>query len=57
MCWKIAVSVVEGTHDNEVEINRQLKDKERVAAAKENFGVMKLVAKGIRNTDKIDEYI
>ncbi|CAH8570643.1 unnamed protein product [Schistosoma mattheei] len=41
--FKIEVKVKPGTHDSEDEINKQLADKERVAAALENPALLKLV--------------
>ncbi|CAH8569821.1 unnamed protein product [Heterobilharzia americana] len=41
--FKIEVKVKPGTHDTEDEINKQLADKERVAAALENPSLLKLV--------------
>ncbi|CAH8297545.1 unnamed protein product [Schistosoma turkestanicum] len=41
--FKIEVKVKPGTHNSEDEINKQLADKERVAAALENPALLKLV--------------
>nr|CAH8862896.1 unnamed protein product [Trichobilharzia regenti] len=41
--FKIEVKVKPGTHDTEDDINKQLADKERVAAALENPALVKLV--------------
>ncbi|EPB73797.1 hypothetical protein ANCCEY_07134 [Ancylostoma ceylanicum] len=40
---KIRVSITEGSHNTEEAINRQLADKERVAAAMENANLMHAV--------------
>lgn len=45
--YKVEVQVKEGTHNKETEINKQLKDKERVYAAMENERVLRMVHKGI----------
>jgi len=37
------VQLVPGSHNNEVEINKQLSDKERVCAALENPAIIKIV--------------
>lgn len=41
--WKLLVQLVPGSHNNEVEINKQLSDKERVCAALENPAIIKIV--------------
>ncbi|OMJ69930.1 hypothetical protein SteCoe_32225 [Stentor coeruleus] len=42
-CIKIHILIQEGTHYQEKEINKQLNDKERVAAAMENIHLMEVV--------------
>uniref|UniRef100_A0A7S1W8Y5 MIP18 family-like domain-containing protein n=1 Tax=Neobodo designis TaxID=312471 RepID=A0A7S1W8Y5_NEODS len=42
--FKIDVRVAPGTHDQEVGVNKQLADKERVAAALENNGLLQVVS-------------
>lgn len=41
--YKIDVSVRKGTHQSEVAVNKQLKDKERVSAALENIHLLEVV--------------
>ncbi len=41
--WKLTVKVASGSHNAEDELNRQLNDKERVAAAAENASLMRMV--------------
>lgn len=41
--WKLVVRVSPGSHKSEQEINKQLNDKERVAAAIENPNLMKII--------------
>ena len=41
--WKLLVISVEGSHEKSEEINKQLCDKERVAAAMENENVVLLI--------------
>ena len=48
--YKLNVSITPGTHVSEAEINKQLNDKERVAAALENPHLLKVVNKCIANS-------
>ena len=41
--FKVDVNVTPGTHMNEKDVNKQLSDKERVAAALENENLLKMV--------------
>ena len=43
--FKVDVTIAAGKHSQEDDVNRQLADKERVAAALENPGLRSLVAK------------
>lgn len=43
MPYKLDIVVVEGTHDGEDQINRQVNDKERVQSAMENPDLMRVV--------------
>ncbi|KAJ8599948.1 hypothetical protein CTAYLR_002823 [Chrysophaeum taylorii] len=52
--FKQTVMITEGTHSSEHEINRQLADKERVAAALENPHLLKVVNKCISATSHDD---
>ena len=42
-CYKISVEVKQGTHQSDEAINKQLNDKERVAAALENSHLFRIV--------------
>ena len=53
---KATVKVTPGTHVKELDINRQINDKERVAAATENPNIVKILRRGFRNSDRF-EYI
>ncbi|OHT04020.1 hypothetical protein TRFO_28561 [Tritrichomonas foetus] len=46
---KIHISVASGTHDNEVSINRQLRDKERCLAALERKNLLDMIERCIYN--------
>jgi hypothetical protein len=53
--FKVEISITPGTHSSEAAINKQLNDKERVAAALENSSLLEVVQKCIAQTDpKID---
>ena len=41
--FKISVEITPGTHNSAPEINKQLADKERVAAALENVNLIKVI--------------
>lgn len=41
--FKVSVKVTPGTHASELDINKQLADKERVAAALENTSLIKVI--------------
>jgi hypothetical protein len=49
--WKVSVAITPGTHASEHAINKQLRDKERVAAALENAHLLDVVNKCIAHTD------
>jgi metal-sulfur cluster biosynthetic enzyme len=49
--FKINVSITPGTHNQENEVNKQLNDKERVAAALENKHLLQVVDQCIAHTD------
>ena len=51
------VRITPGTHSSEEAVNKQLNDKERVAAALENAHLLDVVNKCIANTDRIDEIL
>jgi metal-sulfur cluster biosynthetic enzyme len=50
--FKVTVKVFPGSHQSEDSVNKQLNDKERVAAALENIHLLNEVNKCIVNTDK-----
>ena len=49
--YKVTVLISPGTHQSEEAVNKQLNDKERVAAALENVHLLDVVNKCICNTD------
>merc|ERR1712048_1104369 len=53
--FKVDVQVTPGTHNQEEQVNKQLNDKERVAAALENPALRNLINRGIADTDRLDE--
>lgn len=54
--FRVDVAVTPGAHVSEKDINRQLRDKERVAAALENPAIMRVVKKGIVNSDRVFQW-
>lgn len=52
---KVSVRVCKNTHKNEHDINKQLNDKERVAAAIENKHLLNLVNQGVYNAHSIEQ--
>ncbi len=50
---KIKIQLQEGSHYQEPEINKQLQDKERVAAALENSHLMRVIESNISDWDEI----
>ena len=50
--YKVIIKISPGTHTSEESINKQLNDKERVAAALENIYLLDAVNKCITNTDR-----
>ncbi|KAG1688127.1 MIP18 protein galla-2 [Phytophthora capsici] len=50
--FKVDILITPGTHSSEAAVNKQLNDKERVAAALENSHLLTVVNKCIANTDK-----
>merc|ERR1712241_336111 len=53
--YKVDVEITPGTHNQEDQVNKQLADKERVAAALENPALRNLINNGITGTDRPDE--
>lgn len=49
--FKVDVSVTPGTHMSELDVNKQLNDKERVAAALENDNLLRVVNQCIQGVD------
>uniref|UniRef100_A0AAV1UKK9 MIP18 family-like domain-containing protein n=1 Tax=Peronospora matthiolae TaxID=2874970 RepID=A0AAV1UKK9_9STRA len=50
--FKVDILITPGTHSSEAAVNKQLNDKERVAAALENLHLLTVVDKCIADTDK-----
>jgi metal-sulfur cluster biosynthetic enzyme len=48
--FKVDIKVTEGTHQSEGQVNKQLNDKERVAAALENTHLLKVVNQCLART-------
>ena len=51
--YKIKVLIAPGTHEQEISVNKQLDDKERVAAALENPNLMRMIKRGVKRADKL----
>ena len=49
---KVRVYVTPGTHVNEHDINKQINDKERVAAAIENPNIKRILMRSFNNSDR-----
>jgi hypothetical protein len=49
--YKIIVQIVPGTHEDDEAVNKQLSDKERVAAALENANIAAVVCKCVAGVD------
>eukprot|EP00388_Colpodella_angusta_P037319 GDKK01041284.1.p1 GENE.GDKK01041284.1~~GDKK01041284.1.p1 ORF type:complete len:177 (-),score=23.59 GDKK01041284.1:22-522(-) len=50
--YKVTVLISPGSHDTENVVNKQLNDKERVAAALENPALLSVINRGVANTDE-----
>lgn len=50
--FKISVNIHPGSHNSEEAVNRQLNDKERVAAALENSHLLEVVNKCLENSSR-----
>ena len=50
--FKVSVNIFPGSHNSEEAVNRQLNDKERVAAALENAHLLDVVNKCTENSDR-----
>jgi hypothetical protein len=55
--FKVRVAITPGAHSSEGAVNKQLDDKERVAAALENGHLLEVVNKCVARTDRIDELL
>lgn len=53
--FKVNVRVSPGSHSSEAAVNKQLADKERVAAALENTQLLEVVNRCIAHTDAVDD--
>ena len=51
--FKVDIEITPGTHASEHAVNKQLNDKERVAAALENPHLLEVVNKCVAHTDKV----
>ena len=51
--FKVTVKITPGSHASEFAVNKQLNDKERVAAALENQHLLKVVNQCIAHTDQV----
>ena len=51
--FKVTVKIFPGSHSSELAVNKQLNDKERVAAALENQHLLKVINQCIAHTDPI----
>jgi metal-sulfur cluster biosynthetic enzyme len=51
---KVTVKITPGTHVKELDINKQINDKERVAAATENPNILKILRRGFKNSDRFN---
>lgn len=49
---KVKVYITPGTHVSEHDINKQINDKERVAAAIENPSIIRVITKCFHNSDR-----
>ncbi|KAL4431839.1 hypothetical protein ABPG74_015279 [Tetrahymena malaccensis] len=52
--YKVDVYITPGTHVQELSVNKQINDKERVMAAIENPSILRVVNKGVQNSDRLD---
>ncbi|EAR83987.2 mitotic spindle-associated MMXD complex subunit MIP18, putative (macronuclear) [Tetrahymena thermophila SB210] len=52
--YKVDVYITPGTHVQELSVNKQINDKERVMAAIENPSILRVVNKGVSNSDRLD---
>ena len=50
--WQVDIAVSPGGHSSEAAVNKQLNDKERVAAALENPNLINMVDKCLKGSEK-----
>jgi metal-sulfur cluster biosynthetic enzyme len=55
--YKVHVRIAEGKHVQEKQVNKQLADHERVAAAMENPNLSKMVREGVYRTDSVPKHL
>jgi len=55
--YKVHVRIAEGKHVQEKQVNKQLADHERVAAAMENPNLSKMVREGVYRTDSLPNHL
>ena len=56
--FKVDIYIKEGKHEQEVEVNKQLNDKERVLAALENPNLLRMVNTGLKDSERnLDAYL
>jgi metal-sulfur cluster biosynthetic enzyme len=55
--FKVRVKLTPGSHSSEEAVNKQLADKERVAAALENGHLLDVVNKCLKGTDRVEEVL
>uniref|UniRef100_A0A0G4HHQ3 MIP18 family-like domain-containing protein n=1 Tax=Chromera velia CCMP2878 TaxID=1169474 RepID=A0A0G4HHQ3_9ALVE len=55
--FKVDIQISPGSHNSELALNKQLNDKERVAAALENSKLLSVVNKGIASTDNWESIV
>ena len=51
------MSITPGAHSSEEAVNKQLDDKERVAAALENGHLLEVVNKCVARSDRVDDIL
>jgi len=49
---RVSVRITPGTHVKELDINKQINDKERVAAATENPSILKIIRRGFHDSER-----
>eukprot|EP00920_Eleutheroschizon_duboscqi_P003350 GHVT01007841.1.p1 GENE.GHVT01007841.1~~GHVT01007841.1.p1 ORF type:complete len:137 (-),score=28.24 GHVT01007841.1:138-548(-) len=54
--YKVVVNIAKGSHNTEAAVNKQLNDKERVAAALENPSLHAVINHGIVHSDFVENF-